>query len=152
MQNQKWTFVFLLWVSEYRFGTDRWKHRHHSHRNKIHYLPNRNVLAVNLPHKQAFEGRRGRAYTHTHLRGYHWAKPSPHLSECCAAGECGGGTIGAMHNQVFRKGWEKPGKKGVQNHLGGGVWERNKRLNPTTWFTLETTDFITDHSADYRRC
>lgn len=59
MQNQKWTFVFLLWVGKWAFGfgPDRWKHWNHSHRNKTRHLPNRNVLAVSLPHKQAFEGR-----------------------------------------------------------------------------------------------
>lgn len=49
----------LGWVGGWIFSVvpDRWKHWNHSHRSKTHSLPNKNVLAVNLPHKQAFEGR-----------------------------------------------------------------------------------------------
>lgn len=144
------------------FGPDEWKHWNHSHRNKTHHLPNRNVLAVSLPHKQAFEGRwagrrtdgrHSRVDTHSRAEpGRAGPRPNWERPEWVAGSQWKrkwggvGVTTGAMHHQLFHKGWEKPGKKaGGQNH-----W--NKMQIPTTWFTLETTDLITNHSAGYSRC
>lgn len=175
MQNQKWTFVFLLWVGRWAFGLgpDGWKHWNHSHRNKTRHLPNRNVLAVSLPHKQAFEGRwagrrtdgrHSRVSTHSRTRTgpvgpRTWRLEWAMGSQWERGLEGGGFTTGAMHHQLLsylHKGREKPGREAKRGQegtgWGGGVNQPLKQnADPTTRFTLETTDW-TNHSAGYSRC
>lgn len=158
----------LGWVGGWIFSVvpDRWKHWNHSHRSKTHRLPNRNVLAVSLPHKQAFEGRWARRRTdgrhsrvNTHAEGQTGAGWTQTIIGQVSDGqpvekEKGGDTDRChyqdqMHHQLFH-GAEKAGQ--IKGRRVGGKNHRNKMQIPTTRFTLETTDLITNHGAGYSRC
>lgn len=135
----------LGWVGGWIFSVvpDRWKHWNHSHRSKTHRLPNRNVLAVSLPHKQAFEGRWARRRTDgRHSRVNQWKKRRGGDTDRCHYQD-------QMHHQLFH-GAEKAGQ--IKGRRVGGKNHRNKMQIPTTRFTLETTDLITNHGAGYSRC
>lgn len=137
MQNQKWAFcVSALGGWAFRWVPDRWRHWNHSHRSKTHHLPNRNVLAVIRPHKQAFEGgwagrrtdgRHSRVNTHTWGPNRVGSSPNWERPEWVTGSQWEGGwgdwgrvsLKEQMHHQLFHKGWEKPGKKA--GGRGGGL-------------------------------
>lgn len=158
----------LGWVGGWIFSVvpDRWKHWNHSHRSKTHRLPNRNVLAVSLPHKQAFEGRWARRRTdgrhsrvNTHAEGQTGAGWTQTIIGQVSDGqpvekEKGGGyrqvsLSGPNAPSTLPRSWESWANKGRRV---GGKNHRNKMQIPTTRFTLETTDLITNHGAGYSRC
>lgn len=149
--------MFLLWVSDFRLGADRWKHRHHSHRVNTH-LPIRNVLAGNLPHKQAFEGKTDDGHIRANARWrttWVWGRPGRvgGVGGQPVKWEVSGWVSGGRHyrsnawlslplglREARQKG--KTGWAGNPSRRGSKDIKKKKRkiLIQTTWFTLETTD------------